>query len=242
MKEPLITIVLATKNSHERIDDFLISFFSQTYVNKRLIIVDGASDDMTISFLYVIDRFIYKLDSDYDISIYDAWNRALKWCDEGWVMFMGDDDTFIDNNSLEFVACSLSSVDSNCNFVSFGCMSASHYVGVGLNTKKMSFGGGLGLCHVGTLHRYDLFVDDRFRASLKITGDYDFILRNKHKIVHKYFTKPIVQIGNSGISTRLSINYLLEGFHLYKRYADYRLMSSILWLFRQLLRIFSRNV
>ena len=182
MTEPLFTVVLATKNSYERMDDFLISFFSQRYVNKRLIVVDGASDDMTMSFLSVIDPYIYKINSDRDISIYDAWNRALRWCDSGWVVFMGDDDKFIDENTLGDVACSLLSVEPNCNLVSFGCMSANHFVGARLNPKNMSLGGGLGLCHVATLHRYDLFVDDHFRASLKITGDYEFILRNKETI------------------------------------------------------------
>jgi len=102
MLPPKITVITPTLNTGESIETALLSVATQTYQNIEHIIVDGSSNDKTLP---TIRRFqkMYKnirLLTENDRGIYHAMNKGLDLCTGDWIIFLGADDSFYDENVL----------------------------------------------------------------------------------------------------------------------------------------------
>lgn len=106
---PMHTVYVITicRNAESIIEDTIKSVLSQTYINIKYLIIDGASTDGTVGIIKKYqDKLVYWM-SEPDKGIYDAMNKGLviarrlsgneEYC---WVNFMNAGDTFADNNVL----------------------------------------------------------------------------------------------------------------------------------------------
>lgn len=94
MKYPLVSIIIATFNSGNRLNKALESIKRQTFLDWECIIVDGASNDNTVD---VIHKYIqtdnrFKYISEPDNGIYDAFNKGWKMAQGKWIYYLGSDD------------------------------------------------------------------------------------------------------------------------------------------------------
>ena len=99
---PKITVITPTLNTGESIETALLSVASQTYANIEHIIVDGASKDKTLPTIRKYQK-TYKnirLLTEKDTGIYNAMNKGLDLCTGDWIIFMGADDLFYNENVL----------------------------------------------------------------------------------------------------------------------------------------------
>lgn len=99
MDEPLISIVTAVYNGQKYIENNILSIINQKYKNIEHIIIDGGSNDSTLSIINKYSDKIKYVISEPDDGIYDAINKGLKQCAIGsYVIIVGCDDV-LDNLS-----------------------------------------------------------------------------------------------------------------------------------------------
>lgn len=88
----LISIVIATYNSAQYLQDCLASIFSQKITGLEIILVDGASSDDTLSIIRKNERTNLRWISEPDRGTYDAFNKGVKMATGKWIYFLGSDD------------------------------------------------------------------------------------------------------------------------------------------------------
>lgn len=106
-----ISVITVCRNSETTLRNTLDSFLSQTYRDKKLLLVDGASTDSTVDMARSYRSHDVHIVSEPDHGIYDAMNRGLRLFDGDAVGFLNSDDTFHDENSLSKIAVGLQDAD-----------------------------------------------------------------------------------------------------------------------------------
>ena len=111
MHEIMISIITATYNSAETINDTIKSVLCQTNKDFEYIIVDGGSTDETIDIVKSYEsEFSGRLKwvSEKDKGIYDAMNKGINAARGEWINFMNAGDRFENMGVLElFSECNL---------------------------------------------------------------------------------------------------------------------------------------
>ena len=94
---PLITIITVCKNSELTIEKTIKSIIDQDYQNIEYIIIDGKSDDKTMSIVEKYKENIKIAISEKDKGIYDAFNKGLNLANGDLIGFVNSDDTLTKN-------------------------------------------------------------------------------------------------------------------------------------------------
>lgn len=183
---PTLSIIIATCNAAQTLRHCLDSLTRCELSCLEIIIKDGDSTDGTPmlaqDYMHLLPM---RLIRRQDIGIYDAWNQALADVQGPrgqWVLFLGADD-FISspqhlNAALEYLREQPKNIDYasapvtlvNCEGLAVDTLLPSRALGRDLPA-------GMPLPHQGLFHRLRLFTANRFDATLRITGDYDFLCR-----------------------------------------------------------------
>ncbi|WP_066852914.1 glycosyltransferase family 2 protein [Halodesulfovibrio spirochaetisodalis] len=199
---PLFTIITSTFNAAEAIPDLLESLANQTFRDFQWIVQDGLSTDGTVELARsYADRIPnMSIESAQDSGIYNAWNNALSRIEGQWVLFLGADDVFMHNDSLEqlaafIVATQVDDVAYIASDVMLGSRMLLAEVPLTNRLKRQ-----MTLPHQGLLHSSKLFTSTSFRDSYKIAGDYDFLVRTLScgKVIK--YPRVISRMGEGGIS------------------------------------------
>ena len=94
-----ISVVTVCLNSEKTIKRCLESVIKQNYPNNKIehIVIDGASNDSTISIIKKKIKHIKFFQSKKDQGIYDAMNIGIKKCTGDVIAILNSDDYFFDN-------------------------------------------------------------------------------------------------------------------------------------------------
>jgi glycosyltransferase involved in cell wall biosynthesis len=100
-----VTIIIPTYNAARTLVKCLESVVAQTFLDKEVLIIDGASTDNT---LHIIQEYANRYDyikwvSEKDKGIYDAMNKGIQMATGEWIYFLGSDDWLFDSKVLEWV-------------------------------------------------------------------------------------------------------------------------------------------
>lgn len=200
----LITIITATYNASQTLEQTILSVINQGYPNVEFIIVDGGSNDGTLDILrkyeYAIDYWV----SEPDKGIFDAWNKGISLSGGEWISFLGADDIYLDN-ALEAYSTiiaknsgtSLEYISSRVNLTKAGKIVRV----IGDRWNWRAFGKYMNVAHVGSLHHRRLFVQwNSFDASYRFCGDYELLLRARADLRADYLDKITVNMSVGGVS------------------------------------------
>ena len=104
-KYPKISIITVCLNSEKTIKRCLDSVINQNYPKKKIeyIVIDGGSNDKTLSIIKKKIKKIKYFHSKKDRGIYDAMNLGLKKCTGEVIGILNSDDYFF-NNTFKMVA------------------------------------------------------------------------------------------------------------------------------------------
>jgi len=181
---PVITIIVAIFNGEATLEQCISSVANQTYPHKQLIVIDGGSQDGTVSLLQKNVHHIDYWVSEKDSGVYSAWNKGLTCATGDWICFLGADDYFFETSTLEKLAKSLQAVPPVVNIAYSQVMvvtkEGESLFSVGDPWEKSAslFKSGKCLPHQGVMHRNALFMKQGlFDESFQIGGDYELMLR-----------------------------------------------------------------
>lgn len=207
---PKFTIITACLNSEKTVKQTIESVLNQNYSNIQYIIIDGKSSDNTLgiikSFKSAFDNIsiCYQWISEPDLGIYDAWNKALKFVDGEWVIFVGSDDVLL-NDSLSSYADLINNGDLEYKFISSKAElinkngSYIRTIGNPFNIDKIKHH--MGIIHSGAIHHASLFHDfGNFSLNFGIVADYEFILRISEKVKFGFLDKTTIKFRIGGVT------------------------------------------
>ena len=99
-----ISIITATYNSADTVEDTIKSIVGQTYPNVEYIIVDGGSTDGTLDIVNRYKDRITRVISEKDNGIFDAFNKGIALTTGDIVGILNSDDFYADSSVIQNVA------------------------------------------------------------------------------------------------------------------------------------------
>ncbi|EPC8369097.1 TPA: glycosyltransferase [Vibrio cholerae] len=224
----LISVVIATYNSEDTLEECLASLVAQTFTDFEVIIKDGASTDGTINIINKYKSSLnLKLISSVDSGVYHAWNIALDKVQGEWVTFFGSDDIIECHSSFEKIAADIRCVKPNVEML-FGKNTIIDLDGVEQKvlgepweSAKVKLQKTMSVRHPGSLYKAELLRRlNGFDDSFKIIGDYDFVLRAYSVCEGDFYNYSIVKhrIGGLSISPEKCMDAIKETIRLRKKH------------------------
>jgi len=234
------SIITASLNSAETIEETLISVKNQSFRNIQHIVIDGGSKDGTLDILEKYQQD-YNLSwiSEPDKGIADALNKGLQLAQGAYILVLQADDQLLGEDSLEKAWAAIKKCLSD--FHIFPVLFDHPRKGRKLLTPirflwwnhfKFIF------CHQGCFANRRVFGRiGRFRTEYHITFDYDFFYRALNTGCSvKFADFPVTGMGATGISSNPAFLFQrLEEEFLIQRSNE----KKIFWVMAQrLFRIF----
>jgi glycosyltransferase involved in cell wall biosynthesis len=184
LSSPLVTIIVATRNSARTLRRCLDSIRAQVFRDFELIVMDGGSNDATPRLLETSADVVTRWRSEPDRGIYHAWNKALGEARGEWICFLGADDWLWDPHALERLAPYLRAAPEQCRIV-YSRLREIHAdgsliseAGAPWDEFKGAFRSYRCLPHPGLMHRRALFeLRGGFDEEFRIAADYELLLR-----------------------------------------------------------------
>ena len=207
--QPMVTIIVAVLNNVNGIGRCLNSIANQTYSNIELIIMDGGSVDGTIEVLKRCSGIITYWESVSDRGLYHAWNKALLRAHGEWIYFIGADDFLWNDHVIKNFVQYLERESPDGRII-YGqvCVINEDYdiiklMGEPWEQAEDKMNKYLSIPHQGVMHHRSLFDEfGYFGEKLKMSGDYEFLLRVLKNVTVCYIPNFIIAgMGSGGMST-----------------------------------------
>lgn len=103
-----ISIIMATYNAEDVIEDSLLSLIKQDYEDKEIILIDGASTDRTMEIAGRYKDYIDYMISEPDRGIYHAENKGIAAATGDYIGFLNAGDWYINSHVLSDIANKIS--------------------------------------------------------------------------------------------------------------------------------------
>jgi glycosyltransferase involved in cell wall biosynthesis len=204
---PQISIIIATFNAEKTLKRCLDSIKRQTNSNFELIIIDGGSTDNTIKIIKENIQYIKHWVSEPDNGIYDAWNKGIKLARGNWIWFLGADDYFYSNSSIENVVHRTQAAPTEIKVFYSKVMLVNsqekeiYACGDNWVTTKKFFFKHMNIPHQGVLHHKNLFSHRLFNTAFRICGDYELLLAELKQNDAFFYPEITVCMQAGGISS-----------------------------------------
>ena len=201
---PKFSVITVCRNAQAVIEDTIQSVISQTYHHVEYIVIDGASNDRTMSIVNRYRERISVVVSEPDRGLYDAMNKGIRLATGDYLCFLNAGDSFHEDDTLLRMAHSIH--EPQLPDVLYGETELVDREGHFLRMRRLSvpdaltwksFRQGMLVCHQAFFARRDRVVpyDLRYRYS----ADFDWCIRvmKQSQVLH---------------NTRLTlIDYLADG-------------------------------
>lgn len=210
---PLLTIIIPTVNSALTVAETLQSIVNQTYKNIEVLVLDAVSKDATCEIVnsYINNHPFIHLISEKDKGIYDAMNKGISLSQGDYLYFMGSDDVFYKNDTLEKVF-----TKENLSFdVIYGSVqfkNCKQFYSGESNLEKL-VNDQISICHQAIFYTKRTFeLIGNYNLKYFIHADYDFNIRcfKNDTLAIKYINQIIAIFNEGGLS---AVNSNADGFH-----------------------------
>lgn len=174
---PLISIITITYNAESEIRPTLESLNRQTFRNFEHLVIDGASNDNTLSIVKEMSPDSIVI-SEPDKGLYDAMNKGLRAAKGEYVLFLNAGDSlhspdilrrYADQRGANIIYGDTIIVDSERNFIKPRHLSA---------PKKLtfkSFSKGMLVCHQAFMVRRN--ISPEYDLQYRFSADYEWTLK-----------------------------------------------------------------
>lgn len=206
---PKISIVTVCFNSAKTVRATLASVADQTWPNIEHIVVDGASQDETVSIIEEYRAGLAAVVSEPDNGIYDAMNKGLRLATGDYVAFLNSDDIYLDETVVERIAQRLASEGLDAIFGDVVFVRAEapdtvvrRYSSSGFSPRSLALG--RMMAHPTLFLRRTCFEKSGpFDSSFRIAGDFELVTRvfKDGSLSYCYVPEAFVRMNLGGAST-----------------------------------------
>lgn len=244
---PLITIATVTYNAEQVLDRTLQSVECQTYPRIEHLIVDGCSNDNTLSHVrrYVernaMPQHNVRIVCEKDNGLYDAMNKAIMLAEGNYIVFLNAGDKLHSHDTIERLVESIDWEHRGLNpAIIYGETDLVDNEGKFLRHRRLkapeilhsrSFLMGMLVCHQSFYVRTDIARLYPYDMQYRFSADYDWCIRlmkhaerrrlrivNTHLILTDYLSE--------GLTTKNHRKSLAERYHVMSQH--YGRLSAIL--------------
>lgn len=237
-----ISIITVTYNSIKYLKDCLASVKSQSYSDIEHIIVDGASNDGTLSLIESKRRQFATIITEPDKGVYHAMNKGIEVAKGDIVGFLNSDDFYSNNEVLSSVAKTFSE-DKDIE----ACYSDLIYVDP-VDVFKVKRYVKPGIFNLGDFSKgwcpphptffvkrsvYERHGKFNVEKDFDLGSDAELMMRflEVKKINVKYVPEIWVKFRVGGISNKSYKNILKQNFSILKALKKYNLKSNYIYFF-----------
>lgn len=215
--KPKISIIVATYNADKTLPVALDSIFKQSFHDWECIVIDGDSNDSTISIIKGYESLDsrFRHISEPDNGIYDAFNKGWKLAKGDWVYYLGADDKILPT-ALEKIPFEEISVDIFYGDIIFhNNRGYIHARSLPLSKLKGNM-----VSHQCLFMKKSLIKSlDGFNTDYKICADFELFQRAL--LNNKVMYMPIeIAIFEAGGASSVGGVFLKERFVLHKKYGS----------------------
>ena len=218
MDRPLFSIITVVKNDEKNIQKTIESILNQEFKNFEYIIVDGKSEDSTISLINKYKDEIKHVISENDDGIYFAMNKGAKIASGEFIVYVNSGDT-LTAKALKIIQSKINE-KPNIDFV-FGTVVRNYtkdtLIKYGFNRKRLLYNFDFATSHsTGFFLRKSKFEKiGFFNTKFKCSADYDayykLIIINNLKGTYTNKDELIGTVSSGGFSSKVSFfGHLLE--------------------------------
>jgi glycosyltransferase involved in cell wall biosynthesis len=178
-----LSLITACYNSELTITDTLRSVNDQTYSNIEHIVIDGGSNDSTMSLVSQYGERVVKTISEKDKGIYDAYNKGLTLASGEIIGFINSDDFYASDTVLAKVMSvfedpSIDACHANLCYVDSSDTSKIERIWRSWNYRDVDFKRGHIPAHPTVFLRRELYEKyGHFSLDFGMVGDNDLLLR-----------------------------------------------------------------
>ncbi len=214
MKVSLITISF---NAAETIEDTIQSVINQSYKNIEYIIIDGKSNDDTMSIINRYKNHIATVVSEKDKGLYDAMNKGISHCTGDIIGMLNSDDILANKDTINnlvklFESEKADAIYGDLVYVDREDTSKVRRKWISKKYKKGAFKKGWMPPHPTFYVKRELYkYYGKFDLRFKTSADYELMLRmiHKHNIKLSYLPEIMVKMrvgGQSNVSIKNRLN------------------------------------
>ncbi|MBR1889675.1 MAG: glycosyltransferase [Alloprevotella sp.] len=234
-----ISVITVTRNAAPLLERTMHSVESQDYPFVEHLIIDGNSDDHTLTLVHhYMERnsqreIAHEINclSEADEGIYDAMNKGLALLTGRYVVFLNSGDTFASEHTLSLVA-ELAESGSRQAGVVYGDTNIVDDAGHFVRRRRLSppdalkwedFRFGMLVCHQAFFARVDLARETRYNLKYRYSADFDWCIRIM-QLAHKRDAplvnafQPLDNYLQGGTSKRFRRRSLIERFRIMVSY------------------------
>lgn len=223
-----LSIITPVFNAENNIKNYLESIANQTFDDFELIIIDGKSTDQTIPIIQKTTKDIdcIKIFSEPDLGIYDAMNKGMQFASGEWLYFIGADDTFYNERTLQNISKKLDS-ESDLVYGNVMHMAKGKVLHGKIDIGYLFF---TNICHQCVFYRRDFAQKiGAYNLQFKIYADWDYNIRcfSASKKI-KYVEDIICNYSGTGFSSIHSDQYFLKNkYKILAQHTNKSLTSKI---------------
>jgi glycosyltransferase involved in cell wall biosynthesis len=242
-----ISIITVCLNSEKTILHSLNSVVSQNYKNIEHILVDGGSNDKTISILKKYKFKNKKIIFTKGESLYESLNIGIKKSTGDLISILHSDDIYNSHNTLSKVAKYAKNSKQKIffgNVIYFNKKNFSkvirYYPAFGFKKEKLIYGNMPP--HTGSFYKKEIFKKyGYYDKSYKIAGDFEHLLRLIYikKIKFKILNFVITRMRTGGLSSKNINSFIIINNEIIKSFKTHYINSNF---FNILLRIPSKII
>lgn len=237
-----ISLITVTYNSGKTLRDTIQSVLAQSYSNLEYIIIDGVSQDSTVSIIKKYEpKFNGRLKwiSEKDHGIYDAMNKGIQMATGDIIGILNSDDLLMDDDVLKDIASEFDdqtdAIYGNLYFVKQS--DVNHIVRIWKGSPYKSFTTGWHPAHPTFYVRREIYKKyGTFDLAFDVSADFELMLRliEKYHIRSKYIDRYMVKMRIGGESTGSIINVIRGNKNVVKAFRKNGISVSPFYLILRL--------
>lgn len=242
-----ISLITVTYNSSKTLSATLSSVLFQTYSDIEYIVVDGLSEDNTVS---IIEEYSHlfagrlRFLSEPDKGIYDAMNKGIQMATGDIIGILNSDDLLMDDDVLKDIALAFDDkTDAICGNLYFVDVNdVNHVVRIWKGSPYRSFTKGWHPAHPTFYARRQVYEKyGAFDITFDLSADFELMLRliEKYHICIKYVDRYMVKMRVGGESTGSIQNIIKGNKNIIKAFKKNGVSVS---LFYPIIRLFPKAV